>query len=340
MYHDLGIDVVTARACDVSTCRQLQRRAADTPRMPVHPTVSDVRRVVGGLVRSDVKHAAGSDNVVDANEALALRPVLRAAFDELGAGSHAVNDIVDRTMARVSDGWGAVNQPSGRGSAFLSHAELRALAKNDADLGAITTTAANIALKNANPLVVALDNAPAGITLDKSGSKYTITADASVAVGTAFNIAIDGHELVLQRGPAGINVDTLVAPPGYGLAVVSRSVMTEPVQTATVSISKDDPAWLSPTKLLSKAKAGLLDFVRHTRIHDADWSQYFPTTWAGNVDKGVPAQIAGFFTNSDTQIERSKDSVLYIGRGPYDLYTEIAVSKKDGKVLHALVEID
>ena len=52
--------------------------------MPVHPTLSDVRRSFAGLVRADVKKAAGSDNAVDASEASTLRPFLQSAFGDLG----------------------------------------------------------------------------------------------------------------------------------------------------------------------------------------------------------------------------------------------------------------
>lgn len=312
--------------------------------MPVHPTLSDVRRSFASLVRTDVKRAAGSDNALDASEASTLSPFLQSAVSDLGpgspAGTYAVNDVVDAAMARAALGWGAVNQPSGPGSAVLSQAEIATLTHNDPDLGAVTAAAAQLAFRKVNPLVVTLENAPAGVTLDKSGSKFTVSADSSVAVGASFNLTIDGQPLLLKRGPAGITVDELVAPEGYGLEVLARTVMTEPVQTATLQITKDDPTWLKPAQQKKKATAGLLDYVKHTRIHDADWQQSFPTTWAGNVAAGIPAQIAGFVSKSDTHVERSKDSVMYVGRGPFDLYTEITVSKKDGKVLHVLVEID
>ena len=308
--------------------------------MPVHPNLSDVRRSFASLMRTDVKRAAGADQVVTANDAATMRPFLREALGDLGVGDHPVNDVVDAAMSRAAAGWGAVNQPSGPGKNVLSQAEIEALTHNDPDLGAVTSSAAQLAFRKRNPLVVSLDNAPAGVTLSQSGARFTVSADASVAVGAAFNLVIDGQPLLLKRGPAGITVDELHAPEGYGLEVLSRSVMTEPTQTATLQISKDDPTWLKPAQLARKATAGLLSFVKHTRMHDADWGQYFPTTWAGNVAKGVPAEIAGFIGKSDTHVERSKDSVMYVGRGPFDLYTEITLAKKDGKVLHVLVEID
>lgn len=40
------------------------------------------------------------------------------------------------------------------------------------------------------------------------------------------------------------------------------------------------------------------------------------------------------------QIIRKVDSVTFVGRGPFDLYTEIELAKSDGAVRNVLVEID
>ena len=309
--------------------------------MPAIPNLSEIRRSLGGMVRADVKKAAGADGLVDDTEAQTLRPFLKDAVADLGGGSHKVDDVVDAAMARASAGWGAVNQTSGPGKNLLSAAELLALSQRDPDLSAATAAAAQIAFAKKNPVDIHLDNAPPGVTLEKTGAhKVKINADASVAVGAQFSLVIDGNAQPLARGPAGITVDTLVAPPGYGLEVLGRTVMTEPMQSATVQITRDERSWLKPAQLLSKARHAVTEYVRHVRLHDADWGQYYPTTWAGLVQKGVPAQIDAMFTSTDTQIIRKKDSVLYVGRGPFDLYTEVEIKKGDGAVDHVLVEID
>src|SRR4051812_39347644 len=198
--------------------------------MPTYPNLADIRRSFAGLVR----HTPAD-------------PYVAKVRADLG-GAPSTDAVVDAAMQKAADGWGAVNQPAGaRGAGRLSKEEIKKLTQNDPLLGALTAQAAQIAFRKKNP-VAALDvkldaGAPAGLTVQKSGAdKYTIAADPSVAVGTASPLVIDGQELALSRGPAGLTVDDLVAPAGYGLEVVSRSLMTDPTSTATVSITRDDPA--------------------------------------------------------------------------------------------------
>src|SRR4051812_39691142 len=99
----------------VGTCRQLSVVVADNGVMPLHPTLSEVRRSFAGMMRTEVKAAAGADTVVNPTEAQTLRPFLKAAANDLGPGDHAVNDVMDAAMARAATGWGAVNQKRGSG---------------------------------------------------------------------------------------------------------------------------------------------------------------------------------------------------------------------------------
>lgn len=98
---------------------------------------------------------------------------------------------------------------------------------------------------------------------------------------------------------------------------------------------------LTEAQARDKAKDGLAATIKATRMHDADWARYFPTTWPENVARGIDADLAAFVdAASDTEVTDNGDSFLFVGRGPYDLYTEIAIEKRGGRVKSVLIEID
>ena len=300
----------------------------------VRPTVSDVQRALGGLVRAEVRGAAGDDRVLQASEAAGLSPFVKGVVDGMGAGDHAVGAVVDAAMAQATAAWASVNQASGPGHAVLSKKEI---ARLDAQLALVTAAAARVARdQRLPPLDVHLDGAPAGVALTKSGAQYTLTTEAAVPAGSTMSLVVDGHALPLERYPAGWwSIDNLTAPAGYGIQEVPN---TRSSTVSVLEITRDPSGWLKSGPILAKAKAGLTAYVKDVRIHDADWGDYFPTTWPACVQRGVPADIEKFFQTAT--VGRTKDTVLFVGRGPFDLYTEIEVNKRDGKIVHQLVEID
>lgn len=310
----------------------------------LRPTVADVRSALGGLLRNDLKAAAGADKILQPAEATNVLAFTKTVANDLGAGSHSVNEIMDSAMARAALAWGAVNQPSGSGKTWLSQAEIQALTRSDPDLGLVTGAAAALALriKTSKTMSITLD-APPGIAMGTTGTRVvtvSLSAGPTVPVGTRFDVVVDGNRLHVTRGPAGFNVDALVAPHGYGLEVVSRGLMTDPTATAVLKITRDPQSWLTEESLVVRARAGLEKFIKEDRSDDADWTQYFPTSWAELEQRGVPAQLDAFFTHPETEVIRKADSIHYVGRGPFDLYTEIEVAKSDGAVQNVLIEID
>lgn len=311
----------------------------------LRPKVTEIRSALGGLLRNDLKAAAGDDKILQPAEAARVLGFTQRVANDLGAGDHSINQIMDSAMARASVAWGAVNQPTGSGKAWLSAAEIAALTAGDPDLGAVTGAAAALALrkKNPAPMNVALVDAPAGVSLTTSGVRVmtvSLAADATVPVGTTFGLNVDGNRIDIKRGPAGLEVFSLVPPQGYGLEVVARGPMTDPTSTAVLKISRDPATWLTHESLVMRARQGLEEHIKTTRMHDSDWTQYFPSTWAELVTRGVPAQLDAFFANPETEVTRKQGSTLFVGRGPFDLYTEIEVARADGAIKSALIEID
>jgi hypothetical protein len=304
----------------------------------VRPTVTEARNRLAVLVRDEVKTAAGTDGVLQDAERDTLTPFVQSA----AAGQATLDDVVDAVMSKATALWAQNNQSSGSGKAWLSLAEVARISAQDPGLGVLTRGALQIAatVKGTRPpLSVTLD-APAGVAMAVSGVRtLTVSLSADVPVGTAFALVVDGQRWQLERQAGGINVWDLHAPVGYGVEVTHRGMMTDPVQTVTMKITRDAETALTPELLASRAQAGLLAFVKNDRLDDADWSQYFPTTWA-QAEAQVTADVAKMFADPATEQVRTKDSITYLGRGPYDLYTEVTVDKKTGKVTNALVEID
>lgn len=90
------------------------------------------------------------------------------------------------------------------------------------------------------------------------------------------------------------------------------------------------------------AQQGLTAYLKDTRSQDADWKQYFPSSWAENVSRGILDRIAAFAAGQppDVEVQEKADRFILMGRGPYDLYTEVEVARKDAKILRVFVEID
>lgn len=307
----------------------------------VRPTVSEVRASFARVVRDELKVVAGDDRQLSDTEKDRLTPVLaRAAGGHVDPGA-----VVDAVMAEATASWRSFNQANGSGAAWLSKAELAAITAADPALGALTKGAAQIALtvKQTRPALSLVLEAPAGISMATRGVRVldvSLSAGPSVPVGTSFALLVDGHRLTITKTAGGLDVWGLKAPEGYGLEVTERGQMSDPNATARLKITRDAETALPHALLKERAKSELLAHVKNERMLDDDWRNYFPHSWPENVARGVPEQIAAFFEHPETEVLRKKDTVTFVGRGPFDLYTEITLAKRTGKPTHVLVEID
>lgn len=136
----------------------------------------------------------------------------------------------------------------------------------------------------------------------------------------------------------------------YVVAADGRSIREEAVnftrrgeESFWASLTTSGPRKASaPTQAqaLELARAGITDHVQRVRMHEGDWTDYFPSTWPELVAAGVPAKIAAFGSGPDDEVLQDADKFTFVGRGPYDLYTEVEVSKRDGSILRVYIEID
>ena len=81
-------------------------------------------------------------------------------------------------------------------------------------------------------------------------------------------------------------------------------------------------------------------------MHDADWKRSFPDTWAKLLADGIMDDIDRFGEAPSPsgydppEILREPGRYGFIGPGPYELHTEVWVSRVDGSVLSVYIEID
>lgn len=303
---------------------------------------TEVRRALAGLVRSDARSAAGADGKIDAGERYALSSLPQAAATALGDGELPVNAVVDRAMDDAAALWRKHGVGSGT---TLSEARMKAIQAEDKTIGLWTRTAAQVVSHRKAPRGeaprVSLVRADPGLRLTKRDDAYTISASAAVPVGTVFELVVDQHRFELRRAPGGIDAQRAVAPEGYGIELGATTHGDRAVK-ATLQIVRDPPGTLSTHAALTRARAGLVEYLQQERMHQADWKQYFPEGWDEAVARGVTAGIDTFSTPGaeGSSVIRKPDRYLFVGRGPFDLYTEVEVAKDDGRLLRALVEVD
>ncbi len=304
-------------------------------------SVPALRRALGSLIRKEVTDAAGADGKLSMAERQTLSPFVKSAA--YGTAGKPVNDVVDKAMGKAMAGIAKQNQATGSGARLLSLAELAAITKADKKLGALTGRAAEIVLRGNAPVAaddVALKGAPAGVSLAKSGDLYTITVQ-DAAPRAPITLTISGHDVEIQMYPQSLNLGEALAPEGWSLEDARTFSVANGAFTQGVRIAKDPPGSLTTDEAAAKAKDGLIKYLKDERIHDADWEDYFPTTWAGVEADGTVQKIDDMLKLRDGEsFGRLTDRYLWTGRGPYDLYTEVAVRKRDGKVLSAYIEID
>ncbi|MBI2372874.1 MAG: hypothetical protein HYV07_02625 [Deltaproteobacteria bacterium] len=300
----------------------------------------DVQRALGASLRADAKAAAGDDGRVQPRERKKLGELNLESARKLGRTTHDVDDIVDHAMSSSMAVWARHNQPSGSGKATLSKAELARIEADSPKVGRATRAAVEKLEKPVAVPEVSLLNPPPGASLTAQGESFTVKLGANVPVGAVFQISIDGHPFELKRAPNAI-ASTFTAPEGCGFELVSRTYGAGDLE-AVYRITKDPPGSLTQQKALEKAKSGLVKHIKSTRMKENDWKEYFASRWSDLVSAGVMAGIEKFGDAQDpgTQIERKPDRFVFCGRGPFDLYTEVEVAKRGGKILRVLIEID
>lgn len=103
------------------------------------------------------------------------------------------------------------------------------------------------------------------------------------------------------------------------------------------------PAPLSAEEAQRRTEAALVDYIRTTRMAEPDWLRYFPNGWDENVARGVMVGIQRFADPAhaaELEVFAHPDKLVFTGRGPYDLYTEVEVGLRDGRILRTFIEID
>jgi hypothetical protein len=316
----------------------------------------DAQRALAKIFREDAKSAAKKDGMVSKTDQTELSPFLAAKAEAFRASNPGkrlnVEALVDRAMSDAMKAWNEHNPPSSqRDHAFLSNAEVKAIAKADASLGMLTLRAVenvrqNTPISDASRVpTVTIESDVPGISVSNNGDLFTIRAAASVPVGTDFKLVVDGHSFDLRRYPGGLATYTIAGsmPEGYGADRVSdESRNGEAI--SVLRISKDAQGWLTTEQAVAKAREGLIEYTKNHRIKDSDWQSMMAyTTWPEAVEHGVLDDIAHFAEEDPDEGNgaiRKVDRYTFVGRGPLGLYSEVDVRKSDGKVLNSYVEID
>jgi hypothetical protein len=107
----------------------------------------DAREALQGIIRREIEQAAGPNGLLAEKEAKGLSPFVARAEKAVRAdmpkhGRVRPPEVVDRAMTEAMATWDAFNPPSKpRDAAFLSKAEVEAIAAADPELGTLTRAA-------------------------------------------------------------------------------------------------------------------------------------------------------------------------------------------------------
>lgn len=198
------------------------------------------------------------------------------------------------------------------------------------------------------PFAVTLDTDHPDARLERDGGLWVLVSgpggdSASLGRTARATLRFDGQALDLRGGWSGhfslYDLPRLV-PEGYHGRQVRSDRQGDTVRT-TFALGRDPAGALSAARAAGLARQGLRDFIERDRMDDRDWLDYFPGTWPELVADGIEAALDRFADLAgDTEVHREPDRFLFVGRGPYDLYTEVEVSRVDGSVTSVYVEID
>jgi hypothetical protein len=220
---------------------------------------------------------------------------------------------------------------------YLSRVELQAAAQS--------LTQGNLA-----PAITFSTTHP-GATLTRSGDDWVLTSDrsgASSVLGARAEatLAFDGHSLKLQASSTGYfatyKLDRAV-PEGYWATRVSRDLSNGTLRE-TFQLRKDAPNTISSQDAARVARIAIARYVRDERMDDVDWKDYYADNWPDLVAAGIETGIAAFGTDftsaAAAELKRSKDSYTIVDSGPFQLYTEVTISKSTGLATRVYIEID
>lgn len=305
-------------------------------------------------MRSDARNAAGRDGIVSKADQSMLGPYLESKAASMREGRPglrlSVDRLVDRAMSDAMKTWSQFNPKSSpRDHVWLSQRETRAIDKADPNLGVMTLAAVRrvqLETPAKDPAlipVVTIESAVPGFSISSNGDIFTIRADKSVPTGSKFRLVIDGHQSIeMTRNAMGLTTYLLEPPAGYSAEDISRKVTAGAIEEM-VRIRKDPANFLTAEQALVVARDALKEYVQNVRVNDSDWKDMIGMTWDQAVAHGVLDDIANFATTTadgDSGVISKPDSFIFVGRGPLELYTEVSVAKKDGKVTNVYVEID
>lgn len=122
----------------------------------------------------------------------------------------------------------------------------------------------------------------------------------------------------------------------------TNPTLGEATETAAAIVRRRRAGALTQARALAKARTAALDYLKNERMSEPGWSLELPQTWADAVARGALSSGARFAdpANPDSEVFDKPDRWVFTGRGPLDLYTEIEIAKKDGRVLRRLIEAD
>ena len=186
-------------------------------------------------------------------------------------------------------------------------------------------------------------------TLERSGDEWVLTSDtsgstANLGARAEGTLAFDGNTIALRAGSNGYFGTSGLSkqvPEGYWAERLSRDVNNGTVRE-TFRLERDAINTLSASDAVRVARRAIEDHVRSVRMHDGDWQDYYAGNWSDLVADGIESDIAAFANPADPElvIYRKADTYTIVGSGPFQLYTEVVVSKSAGQATRVFVEID
>ncbi len=338
-------------------------------------TMAAAKTAFTDLVREAAVAAAKGNKLISKDEEKALPTYLKLRSQELrqqgGKRTRvSVETLIEAAEKHADSVWSNFNPPGSRDARTLSREEVRAITHVDQGLGEMTFKAyervrAGTPVEppfKAIPIVNAtLETTHPNASLVYAEGAYVLRSDTSGAVSnfearhrgtfsfthSSSNHSSSVHSLALDASPDGIMSASAIGtkmPEGFSFESVDIK-REQDVLRHTFQIFADPPHSLRSDAAREIACGGLFAYIRDTRMFERDWQTCgLPNTWDGLLAVGIEEQCAAFGhfpnTEGDGQIERHMDFYRFVGRGPLGLYTEVEVSKVDGKINRVFVEID
>lgn len=320
-------------------------------------TVANERAFAAGIEKA-VRAAAGNDQLsLQEQTKLAGYPLAQATASRAAKAKGAHLYVKDVQAQALSDAHQAL-VAIGVGT-YSAITELTAIKREKPELGALLLQAHEIAKATALPTLLAptpvevkLDTTTPGISLKpQTDGSYIVRVEKTVPANSPFTLSFAGttfNEMTAPRGWTGYWMGDRV-PEGYGVRSGETKELPDAYE-ATILAAKDPVGSLTIAEAIRVARHAIVEHLKSGRMQQGDWTDYFPSSWAdaSAVQMTVNGKITypfieGImnFGGTDAEIRRNLDSYVIIGRGPFDLYSEVTVKKDpSAKVQNVLVEID